>query len=58
MKITIYKTTVFACCFVLVSKLVCNNEGRRHAEGFGNMLLSKIFGPKMEAVYTGLEKTA
>jgi hypothetical protein len=25
---------------------------------FGNRLLGKIFGPKMEAVYTGLEKNA
>jgi len=25
---------------------------------FGNRLLNKIFGPKMEEVYTGLEKTA
>jgi len=24
---------------------------------FGKRLLSKIFGPKMEAVYRGLEKT-
>jgi hypothetical protein len=25
---------------------------------FGNRLLSKVFGPMMGAVYTGLEKTA
>jgi len=34
MKITVYRTIVVACCFVFVSKLVCNNEGRKTAEGF------------------------
>jgi hypothetical protein len=58
MKITIYRTTVFACCFVLVAKLVCNNEGKGLLRDFGNRLLRKIFGPKMEAVYAGMEKTA
>jgi hypothetical protein len=34
MKITVYRTAVFDCCFVLVPKLVCNNKVGRHAEGF------------------------
>ena len=57
-KITVYRNTVVACCFVLVSRLVCNTEEGGMVRVFGISLLSKIFGPKMEAVYTGLEKTA
>lgn len=45
-----YWTTAFACYFVLVSKLVCNNGGRKKAcwGFFGKRLVSEIFGPKME----------
>jgi hypothetical protein len=49
-KIKIYRTIIFACCFVWVWNLVAHIEGGTRLRVFENRVLRRIFGPKRDDV--------
>jgi len=56
-KIKIYRTIIFACCFVWVWNLVTTLREEHKPRVFENRVLRKIFGPKRDGIMRGVEKT-